>query len=121
MWGYSIVLIGEALGSTTMRTIEYPHIQTHRFYRRAAVDVRLIDLKTVPVKVGYIVGSGDRVPEAIRQMGYDLEVISERDLASSDLSRFDVIVVGIRVYQVRPDVVANNKRLLGYARNGGTL
>jgi hypothetical protein len=61
------------------------------------------------------------VPEAIRQMGLDLEVIDERTLASGDLSRFDVIVVGIRAYQVRPDLVAGNKRLLDFAAAGGTL
>jgi hypothetical protein len=81
----------------------------------------VIDLKTAPVKVGYIAGSGDRVPEAIRQMGFDLEMISEGELASGDLSRFDTIVVGIRAYQVRADIVANNQRLLDFAKSGGTL
>lgn len=113
--------VGEGLASSTMRTVAYPHIQTHRFYRRALADVRVIDLKTAAVKVGYLAGSGDRVPEAIRQMGFDLEMISENELAGGNLSRFDVIVVGIRAYQVRPDIVANNERLLDYARQGGTL
>ncbi len=113
--------IGEAIATSTMRVISYPHIQTHRFYRKAVTDAKIIDLKTAPVKVGYLAGSGDRVPEAIRQMGFDLEIISENELASGTLSRFDVIVVGIRAYQVRPDLVANNKRLLDYANGGGTL
>ncbi|HVF46350.1 MAG TPA: PIG-L family deacetylase [Pyrinomonadaceae bacterium] len=114
-------MVGEALASLTMHEIAYPHIQTHRSYRRASVEVAVIDLKTAPVKVGYIAGSGDRVPEAIRQMGFNLEMISESELASGDLSMFDTIVVGIRAYQVRPDVVANNQRLLDFARSGGTL
>ncbi|MBK8464422.1 MAG: PIG-L family deacetylase [Chloracidobacterium sp.] len=114
-------MIGEDVANITMKTIAYPHIQTHRYYRPAAVDVKVMDLKTTRSKVGYIVGSGDRVPEAIRQMGIDLEMVSERELASGNLSRFDVIVVGIRAYQVRPDIVANNQRLLDYARDGGTL
>ncbi len=112
---------GEPVGTSTMKVIAYPHIQTHRFYRRASTDVRVIDLKTAAVKVGYLAGSGDRVPEAIRQMGFDIEMISESALASGDLSRYDTIVVGIRAYQVRPDLVANNQRLLEYAKNGGTL
>ncbi len=114
-------VVGEVRSSFTMRTIAYPHIQTHRFYLPATVDTKIIDLKTTTVKVGYIVGSGDRVPDAIRQMGFDLQMISETELASGDLSRFDVIVVGIRAYQVRPDLVANNGRLLDFARQGGTL
>ncbi len=121
---YSIsgnAMIGEALASSSMVTIAYPHIQTRRFYRRADVETKVVDLKTAPVKVGYIIGSGDRVPDAIRQMGFDLEIISEGELASGNLSRFDTIVVGIRAYQVRPDLVANNNRLLDYARGGGTM
>ncbi len=113
--------IGDSVGTSSMRIIAYPHIQTQRFYRRAVTDAKIIDLKTAPVKVGYLAGSGDRVPEAIRQMGFNLEMISESDLANGQLSRFDVIIVGIRAYQVRSDLVANNKRLLDYANGGGTL
>lgn len=104
-----------------LRVISYPHMQTHRYYERATAKVVLLDLVTERRKIGYIVGSGDRVPDAIRQMGFPLEMISENELASGDLSKYDTIVVGIRAYQVRPDVVANNQRLLDYARNGGTL
>ena len=105
----------------SMRTVEYPHIQTHRFYRPAQIDFQVIDLKTVPVKIGYIRGSGDRVPEAIKQLGLDVEEIDQRTLATGELSKFDTIVVGIRAYQVRSDMVANNQRLLDFAKNGGTL
>jgi hypothetical protein len=104
-----------------MQTLAYEHIQTHRIYRPAKADVKLIDLKTVPVKVGYIRGSGDRVVEAISQLGVEVEDIDATMLASGDLSRFDTIVVGIRAYQVRPDLVANNKRLMDFVTSGGTL
>ncbi len=103
------------------REISYPHIQTHRVYAPAQATFRVLDLKVAPVRVGYIMGSGDRVPEAIRQMGLDVTLLNEDDLAVGDLARFDVIVVGIRASQVRPDFVANNRRLLDYVRQGGTL
>ncbi len=107
--------------SQTMQTIAYEHIQTHRIYRPARVDVKLIDVQAAPVKVGYIRGSGDRVPEAIQQLGLTVTEIDKGTLASGGLSKFDTIVVGIRAYQVRPDLVANNQRLLDFAKNGGTL
>ncbi len=113
--------VGGSIFSSTMQTIAYPHIQTHRIYRPAVADVKVFDLKTAPAKIGYIPGSGDRIPDAIRQMGTNVEVLSENEIASGDLSKFDTIVVGIRAYQVRPDLVANNKRLLDFANNGGTL
>ncbi len=111
----------EGVLSYEMNTLAYPHIKTHRFYNQLKINVVVTDLKTVSVKMGYITGSGDRVQDAIRQMGFGVETISESELAGGNLSRFDVIVIGIRAFQVRPDVVANNKRLLDFASNGGTL
>ncbi|HLM00144.1 MAG TPA: hypothetical protein VK400_03750, partial [Pyrinomonadaceae bacterium] len=54
-------------------------------------------------------------------MGFEVEMLDENDLSSGDLSRFDVIVVGIRAFQVRQDLVSNNQRVLDYARGGGNL
>ena len=115
-----VLIAGRSYGRA-MKAAEYDHIRTHRFYRNAQVDFHVIDLKTSSTKIGYVEGSGDQVFEAIEQMGFSAEMISERELASGNLSRFDTIVVGIRAYQVRPDVVANNERLLEFARQGGTL
>ena len=113
--------IGGEQSSLTMKTIAYPHIQTHRTYHRAATAVRVFDLKFTPAKIGYIAGSGDQIPEAIRQIGLGVELLDEKYLSSGDLSRFDVIVAGIRVSEVRPDFAANNQRLLAWVNNGGTL
>ncbi len=104
-----------------MHAIEFPHIQTHRLYPLAQATVRVLNLQVAPVRVGYIMGSGDEVPEAIRQMGLQVTMLGEDELSTGDLSRNDVIVVGIRASQVRPDFVANNVRLLDYVRNGGTM
>lgn len=105
----------------SMKAIAYPHIQTHRIYKGARAQVKVIDLRTTPSKIGYIRGSGDRVPEAIKQLGLEVEELDDVSLSTDDLSKFDTIVVGIRAYQVRPDLVANNQRLTDFMTNGGTL
>jgi len=105
----------------TMNTLAYPHIQTHRFYTDARTKITVLDLKTAPAKIGYITGSGDEVPEAIRQMGLSVELLNETDLTSGDLSGFTTIVVGIRAAQVRQDFVANHQRLIDYVQKGGNL
>jgi len=46
---------------------------------------------------------------------------SPNAVAFGDLSRFDAVVVGMRAYELRSDVVASNPRLLEYAAEGGTL
>jgi LmbE family N-acetylglucosaminyl deacetylase len=112
---------GDRTCDLSMRTIAYPHIQTHRLYSRAVAQVRVLDLDVAPVSVGYIMGTGDQVPDAIRRMGRDVVLLGEDALAAGDLTRFDVIVVGIRASEARPDFVANHGRLLDYVRGGGTL
>lgn len=104
-----------------VQVIAYPHIQTHRIYRDANVTAQVLDLKVEPVKVGYIMGSGDKVPDAIKRLGLDVTMLGEKELSTGNLNDFDTIVVGIRASQVRPDYVANNGRLLDFVRNGGTL
>ena len=115
------VLVDGKYYGLSMRTVSYPHIHTRRFYKPATAIIQIVDLKTTKTKIGYIVGSGDRVQDAIRQMGMNVETISESELANGDLSRFDTIVVGVRAYQVRADIVSYNQRLLDYVRNGGNL
>lgn len=115
------IVVPDGVLSDEMHTIAYPHIQTHRYYTQVKAKVVVLDLKTAPVKIGYIAGSGDRVIDAIRQMNFDVEMIDENYLTNGDLSKFDTIVVGIRASQVRPDFIANHQRLLDYTKNGGTL
>jgi hypothetical protein len=71
--------------------------------------------------VGYIMGVGDKVPQAIEQLNAQVEMIDPDTLAFGDLSRYNVIVTGVRAYERRPDLRANNRRLILYAENGGTV
>ncbi|HKP71891.1 MAG TPA: PIG-L family deacetylase, partial [Pyrinomonadaceae bacterium] len=105
----------------SQRALSYPHIQTHYYYPDAEASVRVFDLQVASVRVGYIMGSGDEVPEAIRRMGLDVTLLDEAQLAAGDLSRFDTIVVGVRASQTRPDFVANHARLMEFVQRGGAL
>lgn len=105
----------------SQRAISYPHIQTHYLYPDAEATVRVFDLNVADVRVGYIMGSGDEVPEAIKRMGLNVSMLDETQLATGDLSRFDTIVVGVRASQTRPDFVAHHARLIDFVRRGGAL
>jgi LmbE family N-acetylglucosaminyl deacetylase len=117
----AVVSVGDVSYSRDQQTIAYPHIQTHRLYWPATTTVRVVDLRVAPVHVGYIMGSGDEVPDALRRMGIDVTMIDANLLSGGDLSRFDTIVAGIRASETRPDFVANQRRLREYMERGGTL
>ena len=104
------------------QVIDYHHIQRRHLYRSAQVRLQVLNVEIDPgVKVGYIVGVGDYVPEALGQLGVDFELLGSDHLASSDLDRFDTIVTGVRAYLNREDLKAYNDRLLQWVERGGTL
>ena len=73
------------------------------------------------LRVGYITAESEPVPEALRMLGIHVETLDAQALAFSDLSKFDAIVVGVRAYELRPELSGANQRLLDYVSNGGTL
>jgi hypothetical protein len=114
--------VGETAFTRGYDVIEYPHITRRHIYHDARLRVKAIDAKAAPnLTIGYIMGAGDEVPAAIEQLGAKVEMLGADDLAWGDLSRFPAIVTGVRAYERREDLRANNSRLLDYVRTGGTL
>ena len=101
--------------------IAYPHIETRYVYSPAESKVEVLDVATTISSVGYVEGTGDTVPDALRQLGINVTMLSPKDIAAADLSKFPAIVLGVRAYAVRDDLRAYNKRLMDYVSNGGTL
>jgi LmbE family N-acetylglucosaminyl deacetylase len=101
--------------------IAFPHIPPQTLFPDATAKLERAEIKLTAHKVGYVVGAGDQVPEALRQLGCEVIVLTPRDLAESDLSTFDAIITGVRAYNVRPDLRANQQRLIDYVNNGGTM
>jgi len=103
------------------QVVEYPHIRRYHVYDTAHTTLKVIDVRTPSnLTIGYVMGVGDQVPPAIEQLGAKVEMLSPDDLAWGDLSRFNAVVTGVRAYERRDDLRANNSRLLEYVFNGGT-
>jgi LmbE family N-acetylglucosaminyl deacetylase len=102
--------------------IDYPHIRPRALTRPAVAQLRAARLALPALShVGYVRGAADRVPEALLAVGVPLELIGADSLARGDLSHYDAIVIGSRAYETEPALVANNGRLLDYAKNGGLV
>ncbi len=77
---------------------------------------------TIPkLRVGYIMGTGDKVPQALRLLGIDLDLLDSSTISSADLSKYETILLGVRTYLARDDLKTYNWRLLEYVRNGGVV
>lgn len=104
------------------QVVEYPHTQRRHVLRLPEVSVKTLDVQVKPnLTIGYVMGVGDQVPPALEQLGAEVEFLDADDLAWGDLRRFAVVMTGVRAYERRPDLRANNQRLIDYARAGGTV
>ncbi len=95
---------------------------TAYYYQPATQQVSLIDVKLPEnLKVAYVVGAGDDIATVLKQVGINLTLVPADKLATEDLSQYGTVVLGIRAYDTQKAVADNNKKLLDYVSNGGTL
>jgi hypothetical protein len=111
---------GEEMFETSLEPL--PSLPTYLWSAPARIPIRAFAI-AVPdhLRVGYIAAENDAIPDSLRRLGVEVELLDANALAFGDLSRFDAIVLGLRAYELRLDVVASNHRLLDYASAGGTL
>ena len=92
------------------------------YYQPALQRISIVDVKVpIDLSVGYVMGAGDDIPTVLKQIGMKITLIPADKIASEDLSQYQTIVLGIRAYDTQKDLAANNKKLLDFVYNGGTL
>ena len=100
--------------------LDYPHIPLQILLPDAKARLERFDLKHNGHRIGYVMGAGDDIPQALRRIGYEVELLTDEALAREDLARFDAIVLGIRAYNTRPALQTLKERLHAYVAAGGT-
>ncbi len=113
-------------GGQEYRADFQPHtfasLDTLYLTRPARHTVRRVDVKTATgLRVGYVAGTGDDVPQTLGQLGVAYDLLDTAALATGDLSKYHTIMLGIRAYAARNDVKTYNQRLLDYVAQGGVL
>lgn len=100
----------------------YPGLRPYFLYRPATYRLSGVDVKVAPdLNVGYVSGSGDDVPASLEHLGIHVAFLGPLEIATGDLSKFNVILLGVRTYAAREDLRTYNARLLEYVRNGGVV
>jgi LmbE family N-acetylglucosaminyl deacetylase len=122
----AVATVGGAAWSLRLQRIDQPHIPMQALLEPAEARLLRADVRTGAAggtsgAIGYLMGSGDQVPDALAQMGFAVTLLSDDDVEHADLSRFGCIVTGVRAYNVRPALRALEPRLLEYVAAGGRL
>ena len=118
---HAIARVGSREISSGMMVISHPPLPPLTVFPPAVAKLVRADVRVNAHKIGYVMGAGDEMPDAIRQLGCDVTLLEASDLEQRDLAQFDAIVTGVRAYNVRADLRSNLPRLLEYVRGGGTL
>ena len=101
--------------------INYDHIPIQTYLPQSEIKaIRFFTKKTIG-NIGYIMGSGDNIPDYLSQIGYNITQLSDNDLLTKDLSGFDAIIAGVRVYNTKKFMEHVQDKLLNYISNGGNF
>ena len=102
-------------------TIQYDHVPHITYFKPAQQTVLDVNVKTIKKNIGYVVGAGDKVPQALEQLGFKVTLLSEADLTTGNLKQFDAIFTGIRAYNVHPFLSNKYDVLMDYVNQGGNF
>ncbi|HKN82549.1 MAG TPA: PIG-L family deacetylase [Pyrinomonadaceae bacterium] len=87
-------------------------------------DVPLVYADAIVVsgrKVGYLPSYDQTLEHALAALGVDSTKLTVDDIAKSDLSIFNTIILDNRAYDAHQDLIPINSRLLKFVEDGGTL
>jgi LmbE family N-acetylglucosaminyl deacetylase len=113
--------IGDKIYDNQLIEISYPHIPLQLLQPPARIKAVALDLAIRGKKIGYLPGAGDSVAEAIKEMGCEVTPLTGADLTTNRLKDFDAVVIGVRAFNVRNDLVPNLPALFAYVEAGGTV
>lgn len=104
-----------------LATVDYGHIPGFDWFPPATATLVKFDLKRGGERIGYLPGAGDRLPQMLRQLGYQVDELKAETLTRQSLAEYDAIVTGVRAYNVNPALAAARTQLLQYVEQGGVL
>ncbi|HLP60652.1 MAG TPA: hypothetical protein VK186_17550, partial [Candidatus Deferrimicrobium sp.] len=113
--------VGDRIFNRSRVTIRYSHLPLLVLHPEAETRLVRVDIKRTGKRVGYIMGSGDDIPGYLRQVGFEVELLSDEDLFSRDLSFYDAIITGVRAYNTRDILKFAQGVLMDYVSKGGRL
>ena len=117
----SIVTVDGQTYNLNKIDINYPHIYKQMVLKPAEAKAIRLKIKTKNEKIAYIMGAGDEVPKSLTQMGYEVDIIKPDEISAQKLENYDVVMTGIRAYNVVNSLAFKQNILLDFVKNGKTM
>jgi LmbE family N-acetylglucosaminyl deacetylase len=113
--------IGGQTYENSRKLIRYDHIPEQILQPVAGLKAVSLRVSIRGRKVGYLPGAGDDVAAGIARLGYEVATLSGADLTARGLAGLDAVVIGVRAFNTRTDLLPQMPELFAYARAGGTV
>jgi LmbE family N-acetylglucosaminyl deacetylase len=117
----SVITVGDREFDKEKIDINYSHIYKQMVLKTAEAKAIRVKIKTKNEKIAYIMGAGDEVPKSLTQMGYEVTILKPEEISAERLQNFDVVMTGIRAYNVVNALAYKQKLLLDFVHNGKTM
>ena len=101
--------------------MDYEHIPKQILLESANAKLIALDIKKKGDKIAYIEGAGDVVPESLREIGYQVSILSPSEISLERLKYFDAVVMGIRAYNTVNELAFKQTILFDYVKQGGNM
>ena len=101
--------------------INHPHIYKQMVLKPAEAKAIRLEIKTKNEKIAYIMGAGDEVPKSLIQMGYEVDILKPDEITTEKLENYDVVMTGIRAYNVVNALAFKQNILFDFVKNGKTM
>lgn len=108
----------EAFG---FKTLNYDHIKQQTWFPKSKLQLSYLNLDIVPKKIGYLMGAGDLIPDYLKILNYDIELLSSEELTLNKLKNYDVIITGVRFFNVNESSSKIVPFLMEYTKQGGNV
>lgn len=115
------IRIGGEIYHHKVHTIDFPHLPYMSVVGDATTTLSSMDIKITPRPIAYIQGAGDEVPAALRQVGYQVDVIDPNAIQDALLNQYEVVILGVRAFNTVEALAYKNVQLMNWVDRGGTL
>lgn len=116
-----LVLVDGDTFSHKTTIIDYAHLPYMTVVSDATVHLQSMNIETTQRTIGYVAGAGDDIPASLHQIGYNIDILDPDKMNASDLSGYQVMILGVRAFNTIEALSYKNKLLFDWVKAGGTL
>ena len=101
--------------------ISYPHIGKQVYFQAASAKLYATDKLKQHKRILYINGAKEQVPSILKALGYQVDQFEAAQFAKIDLNKYDVLIFGIRSFNIMPQLLEQRAKYLSFVQNGGNV